>query len=124
MSMSIITARQRERFEEKRELDTAYAIPGRARLRVNLFVQRGAVGAALRVIPFEVIPFESIGIPPVVATFADLPRGLVLVTGPTGSGKSTTLASLIDLVNQRRTQPHHHHRGPDRVRPPAQDRRW
>lgn len=101
MSMSIITPRQRERFEERRELDTAYAIPGRVRLRVNLFVQRGAVGAAFRVIPFEVIPFEHIGIPAVVATFADLPRGLVLVTGPTGSGKSTTLASLVDLVNQR-----------------------
>ena len=103
MAMSIITPRQRERFDERRELDTAYAIPGRARLRVNLFVQRGAVGAALRVIPFEVIPFEHIGIPPVVASFADLPRGLVLVTGPTGSGKSTTLASLIDIVNQKRS---------------------
>jgi twitching motility protein PilT len=102
LSLSIITARQRERFEERRELDTAYAIPGKTRLRVNLFVQRGAVGASLRVIPFEVVPFERIGIPDVVATFADLPRGLVLVTGPTGSGKSTTLAALIDLVNQRR----------------------
>jgi twitching motility protein PilT len=102
LSLSIITARQRERFEETRELDTAYAIPGRVRLRVNLFVQRGAVGAAFRVIPFEVVPFAQIGIPPVVASFADLPRGLVLVTGPTGSGKSTTLASLIDLVNQKR----------------------
>ena len=102
MALSIISSRQRERFEERHELDTAYAIPGRVRLRVNLFVQRGAVGAAFRVIPYEVVPFEHIGIPAVVATFADLARGLVLVTGPTGSGKSTTLASLVDLVNQRR----------------------
>jgi len=102
MAMSIITSRQRERFEERRELDTAYALPGRVRLRVNLFVQRGAVGAALRVIPFEVVPFDQLGIPAVVASFADLPRGLVLVTGPTGSGKSTTLAALVDLVNQKR----------------------
>ncbi|WCO66834.1 PilT/PilU family type 4a pilus ATPase [Iamia majanohamensis] len=102
MAMSIINGRQRARFEERRELDLAYAIPGRLRLRVNLYVQKGAVGMALRLIPFEVVPFDHIGMPPVVASLADLPRGLVLVTGPTGSGKSTTLASVIDLVNQRR----------------------
>jgi twitching motility protein PilT len=74
----------------------------RVRFRVNVFVQRNAVGAAFRVIPFEVVAFEQLGVPDVVRTFADLPRGLVLVTGPTGSGKSTTLASLVDIVNNTR----------------------
>lgn len=102
MALSILNGRQRERFESSQELDTSYAIPGKVRLRVNVFVQRGAVGVALRVIPFEVVPFENIGIPQVVASFAELSRGLVLVTGPTGSGKSTTLAALLDIINQRR----------------------
>jgi twitching motility protein PilT len=74
----------------------------RVRFRVNVFVQRNAVGVAFRVIPFEVIDFDQLGLPPVVRSFANYPRGLVLVTGPTGSGKSTTLASLIDIVNRER----------------------
>jgi len=101
MALSVATARQRERFAKDRELDTAYSIPGRVRMRVNLFVQRGAVGASFRVIPATVVPLESLGMPTVLNSFADLSRGLVLVTGPTGSGKSTTLASILDLVNQR-----------------------
>jgi twitching motility protein PilT len=84
------------------ELDTAHAMPGKVRFRVNVFVQRNAVGAAFRVIPYDVIPFDQLGLPDVVRTFAQVPRGLVLVTGPTGSGKSSTLASLVDLVNQER----------------------
>ena len=99
---SILTVRQQERFEHNRELDTAHAMPGRVRFRVNVFVQRNAVGAAFRVIPFDVVPFDDLGLPAVVKTFASLPRGLVLVTGPTGSGKSTTLASLVDIVNSQR----------------------
>ncbi|HEX2577889.1 MAG TPA: PilT/PilU family type 4a pilus ATPase [Aquihabitans sp.] len=99
---SILSVRQQQRFEETSELDTSHAMGSRVRFRVNVFVQRNAVGAAFRVIPFEVVAFEQLGVPDVVRTFADLPRGLVLVTGPTGSGKSTTLASLVDIVNNTR----------------------
>ncbi|WP_286215912.1 type IV pilus twitching motility protein PilT [Demequina sediminis] len=99
---SILTQKQRETFEEHLELDFSYALVGEARFRVNLYMQRSSVGAAFRVIPYEIKPLEALGIPPAVAEFASKPRGLVLVTGPTGSGKSTTLASLIDLVNRQR----------------------
>jgi twitching motility protein PilT len=99
---SILTLRQQQRFEETNELDTSHAMGQKVRFRVNVFVQRNAVGGAFRVIPYQVVPFEQLGVPDVVRTFADLPRGLVLVTGPTGSGKSTTLASLIDIVNSTR----------------------
>jgi len=99
---SILTARQQERFEADHELDTSHAMGDKVRFRVNVFVQRNAVGAAFRVIPYDVVPFDQIGVPEIIRTWADLPRGLVLVTGPTGSGKSTTLASLIDIVNRTR----------------------
>lgn len=99
---SILSGRQIDRFEELHELDTSHAMGSKVRFRVNVFLQRNAVGAAFRVIPYEVVPFEHLGLPEVVRQFADLPRGLVLVTGPTGSGKSTTLASLIDIVNRTR----------------------
>ncbi len=91
---------KRERFEERKELDTAYAIPGLGRFRMNLFVQRGAVGAVIRAIPDHVPELESLGLPEIVKELADRPRGLVLVTGPTGSGKSTTLAAMVDRINQ------------------------
>jgi twitching motility protein PilT len=97
-----ITQRQREKFEENLELDFAYSVPGRARFRVNVYRQRDALGAAFRLIPFEIKKLEDLGIPPQVANFASLPRGFVLVTGPTGSGKSTTLASLLDMANRNR----------------------
>lgn len=99
---SIMTQAQREKFEEDLELDFSYALPGTARFRVNVFKQKDKLGAAFRVIPMEIKPLEDLGIPQVVANFASLPRGFVLVTGPTGSGKSTTLASLIDLANRNR----------------------
>ncbi|MDN4472788.1 type IV pilus twitching motility protein PilT [Demequina zhanjiangensis] len=99
----ILTQAQRERFEEELELDFSYALVGEARFRVNMYQQRESVGAAFRVIPYEIKPLEALGIPAAVKSFADLPRGLVLVTGPTGSGKSTTLASLLDLVNRSRS---------------------
>jgi len=102
---SILTQRQREAFEAELELDFAYALRGKARFRVNLYQQRDSIGAAFRVIPYEIKALEDLGVPPVVGTFANLPRGLVLVTGPTGSGKSTTLAAIIDLAN--RTRPDH-----------------
>jgi twitching motility protein PilT len=102
MMYAILTQRQREHFEEHLELDFAYALPGRARFRVNLYRQRDALGAAFRIIPYEIKALEDLGIPPSVANFSMLPRGFVLVTGPTGSGKSTTLASLVDLANRQR----------------------
>jgi len=99
---AILTQAQRLKFEEQLELDFAYSLPGRARFRVNVYKQRDSVGAAFRIIPFEIKSLESLGIPPSVANFANLPRGFVLVTGPTGSGKSTTLASVVDLANRTR----------------------
>ena len=99
---TVLTQKQRERFEAELELDFAYALPGAARFRVNVYRQRENVGAAFRRIPYEIKNLEDLGVPGSVSTFAGLPRGLVLVTGPTGSGKSTTLAALIDLANRTR----------------------
>jgi twitching motility protein PilT len=101
---SILSNAQRQKLENDWQIDFAYQIPGRARFRVNAYFQRSALGAAFRLIPFEVAPLESLGLPPAVADFAKRPRGLVLVTGPTGSGKSTTLASLIDVINESREE--------------------
>ena len=102
MLYAIMTQKQREQFENTLELDMSYSVPNLARFRVNIFQQRNTLGAVMRVIPFEIMDLEDLGIPSQVANFAHLPRGFVLVTGPTGSGKSTTLASLIDLVNEQR----------------------
>nr|WP_277355732.1 type IV pilus twitching motility protein PilT [Cellulomonas hominis] len=99
---AVLTQKQREKFEADLELDMSYSVRGLARFRVNLYQQRESVGAAFRLIPYEIKPLEQLGVPPVVANFAGLPRGLVLVTGPTGSGKSTTLAAVIDLANRTR----------------------
>jgi twitching motility protein PilT len=99
MIYAILTQKQRERFESELELDTSHAIPNVGRFRVNVFLQRDSMGSVMRVIPFEIVPLAKLGLPPAVAGFAELPRGLVLVTGPTGSGKSTTLASLVDVIN-------------------------
>ncbi len=99
---TVLTQKQREAFEDELELDFAYSVRGHARFRVNLYQQRDTIGAAFRLIPYEIKPLEELGIPPVVGTFAGLPRGLVLVTGPTGSGKSTTLAAIVDLANRSR----------------------
>ncbi len=105
MIYAVLSQKQREKFENEHELDTSYSMPGRSRFRVNVFLQRDSVGCVMRVIPYEIVDFDTLGVPPTVRPFAELPRGLVLVTGPTGSGKSTTLASLIDIVN--RTKPVH-----------------
>ena len=102
MLYGMLTQRQRERFEEDLELDLSYSLPGVARYRVNVYRQRDAMGAAFRLIPFEIKTLEALGAPAGIGQFARLPRGLVLVTGPTGSGKSTTLAALIDIVNTER----------------------
>jgi twitching motility protein PilT len=99
---AVLTERQKQRFEEDRELDFAYEMPGAARFRVNLMFQRGAIAAVLRAIPWDILPLEALGMPAEVGDLAQLPRGLVLVTGPTGSGKSTTLAAVIDRANRTR----------------------
>jgi twitching motility protein PilT len=99
---AILPQRHRERFEQDLELDTSYSLPGKARFRVNVYLQRDAIGAALRLIPYEIRSLEQLGMPANMADLARLPRGLVLVTGPTGSGKSTTLAAMIDIVNQEK----------------------
>lgn len=98
----VMTERQRKVFEEELELDFAYAVPGHARFRVNVFQQRESIGAVMRMIPWEILPLEKLGMPDVIESFTHLKRGLVLVTGPTGSGKSTTLAAIIDQINRTR----------------------
>jgi twitching motility protein PilT len=102
---SILTDAQKHRFEEENELDLSFGVKSLARFRANLFMQRGAVAAAFRTIPFKILTFQELGLPPIVTEVANRPRGLVLVTGPTGSGKSTTLASIIDKIN---TEGHYH----------------
>jgi twitching motility protein PilT len=99
---SVLTDAQKKRFEETMELDFSFGIRGLARFRCNVFNQRGAVGAVYRLIPEKIRAFGELGLPAVLATLADRPRGLVLVTGPTGSGKSTTLAAMLDKINSER----------------------
>ena len=102
IAYSVLTENQKKRFETEDELDFSFGIQNLARFRGNCFKQRGCVGMVIRMIPFQVKTFEELGLPPVVAKMADRPRGLVLVTGPTGSGKSTTLAAMIDKINKER----------------------
>src|SRR5262245_17447308 len=99
---SVLTDSQKKRFEESLELDFSFGIKGLARFRCNMFNQRGAVAAVYRLIPEKIRTFQELGLPPVLAALAERPRGLVLVTGPTGSGKSTTLAAMIDKINTER----------------------
>ena len=102
LAYSVLTDNQKHRFEENLELDLSFGIKNLARFRANVFMQRGAVGAVYRTIPYEIRTFKELGLPPVIAQICDKPRGLVLVTGPTGSGKSTTLAAMLDKVNKER----------------------
>jgi twitching motility protein PilT len=99
---SVLTDNQKHRFEEALELDLSFGVRGLARFRANVFYQRGAVAGAFRTIPWEIRSFKELGLPEVIAGLCDKPRGLVLVTGPTGSGKSTTLAAMLDKVNAER----------------------
>jgi twitching motility protein PilT len=101
---AILNSSQRQRLETDWQIDFAYSIPGHARFRVNSYFQRGTIGAAFRLIPAETVPIEKLGLPPVIREFARKPRGIVLVTGPTGSGKSTTLASIINEINETRDE--------------------
>jgi twitching motility protein PilT len=102
LAYSVLTDAQKKRFEETLELDFSFGIKGLARFRCNMFNQRGAVGAVYRLIPEKISSFAELDLPAVLATLAERPRGLVLVTGPTGSGKSTTLAAMIDKINKER----------------------
>jgi twitching motility protein PilT len=102
LAYSILTDKQKQRLEEALELDLSFGIKGLARFRANIFHQRGAMAAAFRQIPYEIRGFRELGLPSVVEKLCDKPRGLVLVTGPTGSGKSTTLAAMLDKVNKDR----------------------
>ncbi|GEJ55667.1 type IV pilus twitching motility protein PilT [Anaeromyxobacter diazotrophicus] len=99
---SILTDAQKHKFEEESELDLSFGVKGLSRFRANIFMQRGAVAGAFRTIPFKILSFQELGLPAIVSELAKKPRGLVLVTGPTGSGKSTTLASIIDKINTER----------------------
>ncbi|MBI5492195.1 MAG: type IV pilus twitching motility protein PilT [Deltaproteobacteria bacterium] len=101
---AILTDIQKQKFEEENELDFSFGIKGLSRFRGNLFVQRGTVAGAFRTIPFKIKSFQELGLPPIVEDLSKKPRGLILVTGPTGSGKSTTLASMIDRVNTERAE--------------------
>jgi len=102
LAYSVLTENQKKRFETEDELDFSFGIQNLARFRGNCFKQRGCVGMVIRMIPFSLKTFEDLGLPPILAKLAERPRGLVLVTGPTGSGKSTTLAAMIDKINKER----------------------
>jgi twitching motility protein PilT len=102
LAYSVLTENQKKRFETEDELDFSFGIQNLARFRGNVFKQRGCVAMVIRMIPFNVRTFQELGLPPVIAKLAERPRGLILVTGPTGSGKSTTLAAIIDKINKER----------------------
>src|SRR5438046_8655432 len=102
LAYSVLNEGQKQKFEEESELDLSFGIPGLARFRCNVYRQRGAVGSASRVIPNRGCSFDELGLPQIVQQMADRPKGLILVTGPTGSGKSTTLAAMIDKINNER----------------------
>ena len=101
---SVLTDIQKHKFEEENELDFSFGLKGLSRFRGNLFVQRGTVAGVFRTIPFQIKSFQELGLPPIIEELSKKPRGLVLVTGPTGSGKSTTLASMIDKINTERAE--------------------
>ena len=101
---SILTDSQKHKFEEENELDFSFGVKGLSRFRGNLFVQRGTVAGVFRGIPFKIKSFQELGLPPILEDLSKKPRGLVLVTGPTGSGKSTTLASMVDKINTERAE--------------------
>jgi len=102
LAYSILTEQQKKRFEQEDELDLSFSVQNLSRFRGNVFRQRGTVAMAIRQIPFEILSFQELGLPSVIGRLAEKPRGLVLVTGPTGSGKSTTLAAMIDKINRER----------------------
>ncbi|PYN07076.1 MAG: type IV pili twitching motility protein PilT [Candidatus Rokuibacteriota bacterium] len=104
LAYSVLNEAQKQKFEEENELDLSFGIQNLARFRCNVYRERGAVAAAIRVVPFKIRSFDDLNLPPIVRQLADRPKGLILVTGPTGSGKSTTLAAMIDKINSERTE--------------------
>ncbi|MDD3626775.1 MAG: type IV pilus twitching motility protein PilT, partial [bacterium] len=102
LAYSVLTDKQKKEFEQNNELDLSFGITNLSRFRANVFKQRGTVAMAIRTIPFQILAFDALGLPPIVNDLVKLPKGLILVTGPTGSGKSTTLASIIDKINDAR----------------------
>jgi twitching motility protein PilT len=119
LAYSLLSDAQKRQFEESQELDFAFGIPDVGRFRCNLYRDRGAVAVAIRGLPHRIRPFEDLGLPAVATHLAERPKGLILVTGPTGSGKSTTLAAMVDRINTERP-PHHDRRDPIGVHPLAQ----
>ncbi len=115
MLPGILTPRQKTKLEERMSVDIGYGVRGLARFRGNIYMQRGNIAACFRRIPYQIKSVEDLELPPVLLDFCELPMGLVLVTGPTGSGKSTTLAALIRYITMRRPGARDHHRGPDGV---------
>src|SRR3954469_954647 len=101
---AILNTGQRQRLETDWQIDFAYSVPGHARFRVNAYFQRSAIGAAFRLIPADIVSIDDLGLPTAVHDFTKKPRGIVLVTGPTGSGKSTSLAAMIDAINESREE--------------------
>ncbi len=104
LAYSILTDAQKHQFEEEKELDLSFGIKGLSRFRANVYIQRGAVGMAIRTIPYLIQSFEELGLPKMVGDLCEKPKGLILVTGPTGSGKSTTLATMIDKISSERRE--------------------
>ncbi len=104
LAYSVLNEAQKQKFEEENELDLSFGIQNLARFRCNVYRERGAVAAAIRVVPFKIRSFDELNLPPIVRQLADRPKGLILVTGPTGSGKSTTLAAMIDKINSERSE--------------------
>jgi len=102
LAYSVLNEDQRKRFETTKELDLSFGVPGLSRFRANVFLQRGVTSVAIRQIPYEIFTFDQLGLPKVLRDFSQKQKGLILVTGPTGSGKSTTLAAMIDLINSNR----------------------
>jgi len=102
LAYALMNPEQREKFEQNKELDFSYGLPGVGRFRINIFHQRGSIGLAIRSIPYRIPKLDELGLPPILGELTKKPKGLILVTGPTGSGKSTTLASMIDLINETR----------------------
>ena len=101
LAYSILTENQKKRFETEDELDFSFGVQNLSRFRGNVYKQRGCVAMAIRQIPYEIVSIEKLGLPPIINKLSERPRGLVLVTGPTGSGKSTTLAAMVDKVNRQ-----------------------
>ena len=121
MAFGLMNDWQKERFIKNREVDMGYEVYGLGRFRVNVFQQRGKIRIALRIVPYQIKSLEELHLPPVLKNIALEQRGLILVTGTTGSGKSTTLASMIDIVNNEPELSHHHHRGSHRIHPRGQE---